>query len=106
LGDAAHPTLPFLAQGANLALEDAAVFARAFERFVDLGQALTVYQKARAARVKKVVEAARLNGRAYHLEGAARSLSFGALRLGGKMAANIAFRRYRWIYDYDAMAAV
>ena len=106
LGDAAHPTLPFLAQGANLALEDAAVFARAFERFVDLGQALTAYQKARAARVKKVVEAARLNGRGYHIEGAARSLSFGALRLGGKMAANIAFRRYRWIYDYDAMTAV
>jgi salicylate hydroxylase len=42
IGDAAHPTLPFLAQGAHMALEDAVAIARCLDRF-DIPEALTSY---------------------------------------------------------------
>ncbi|MEZ7813213.1 MAG: FAD-dependent monooxygenase [Paracoccaceae bacterium] len=101
LGDAAHPTLPFMAQGANLALEDAFVLAQALDNCQDLGQALGSYQALRAGRTRAVLFAAQQNGRAYHLGGGARALAHGALRLGGDIAARIAFNRYGWIYNYD-----
>jgi len=49
LGDAAHPTLPFLAQGANMALEDAWMLAALLDRHGPGAAALSAYQAARAA---------------------------------------------------------
>lgn len=101
LGDAAHPTLPFMAQGANMALEDAWVLARAVTHGVDLDAALQSYQAARRARVVSIVDAATTNARLYHLQGAAAVAAHTALRVGGMIAPDAALKRYRWIYNYD-----
>ena len=71
LGDAAHPVLPFLAQGAVLALEDAMMLAccLAGERH-DVATALQNYEHARRRRARRVADASRRNGRIYHMSGA------------------------------------
>ncbi len=104
LGDAAHPTLPFLAQGANLALEDAWVLADALDRWPEAG-ALSRYQAARMDRARRVVDAATANARNYHLGGPARALAHLALRIGSKVAPGAALRRFDWLYGYDATRA-
>jgi salicylate hydroxylase len=56
LGDACHATLPLLAQGANMALEDGLVLARCLERHpTDIGAGLQSYEAARIARTQKLV---------------------------------------------------
>jgi len=104
LGDAAHPTLPFLAQGANMALEDAWVLAASLSGADSLAAGLATYQIARAARCDRIVEAANRNARAYHLSGVTRSVAHLGLRLGGWMAPNLALRRFDWLYDHDVTA--
>jgi salicylate hydroxylase len=105
LGDAAHPTLPFLAQGANLALEDAWVLADRLDRLPQ-GDALAAYQQARRDRVARVIAAANTNARNYHLsQPLVRSAAHAILRLGGAVAPAAALRRFDWIYGYDATRA-
>src|SRR5690606_16288634 len=83
LGDAAHPTLPFMAQGASLALEDAWVLADALAGAPDRAEALDLYQGTRAGRARRVVEAANGNAWKYHLSfKPLRLAAHGALRLG------------------------
>lgn len=102
LGDAAHPTLPFLAQGANMALEDAWVLADRLGRFPQ-EVALADYQSARRDRVIRVIAAANANARNYHLSSPVlRGLAHAALRLGGAIAPALVLRRFDWIYGYDA----
>ena len=112
LGDAAHPTLPFLAQGASMALEDAWVLADALDgqggRVGQAGQGgpdwqggLAAYQAARIGRTSRVVAAANGNARAYHLRGVQRGIAHAALRLGSAIAPGLALRRFDWLYDHD-----
>ncbi len=69
LGDAAHPMLPFLAQGAAMAIEDAAVLADCMARAPDdPAAAMRRYERARRRRTARVQRAARSNGRIYHLD--------------------------------------
>ena len=98
LGDAAHPMLPFLAQGAAMAIEDAAMLTDNLARSPDdPAAAMRRYERARRRRTARVQRAARSNGRIYHLtagEALARNLF---LRVaGGKML----LRRYNWLYDW------
>jgi len=103
LGDAGHPTLPFMAQGANLALEDAWVLASSLASTpTDPAAALTRYQKIRAPRARAVVAAANLNARAYHLRAPLAPLAHALLRLGDRVAPGLPFRRYAWVHDHDA----
>jgi len=68
LGDAAHPLLPYLAQGGALALEDAVVLADGLRRAgPDAPGALARFQALRAARVRRVQAASLRQGRIYHL---------------------------------------
>jgi salicylate hydroxylase len=67
LGDAAHPMLPYLAQGAAMALEDAVVLAAQVTAQPDWNAALQNYQQLRKARAERVVATARRNGRIFHL---------------------------------------
>ena len=98
IGDAAHPMLPFLAQGAAMAIEDAAVLADALAMNVEQpAVALRAYEAARASRTERVQRAARRNGSIYGLGGArglARNLFMRAV--GG----NILLRRYDWLYNW------
>ncbi len=100
LGDAAHPTLPFMAQGACLALEDAWILRCAFEEQSGVKRALEEYEATRLARARKVVAAAGANARDFHLQGPARLAAQALLAIVGSRLS----RRYDWIYDYDPTA--
>ncbi|MBI1217404.1 MAG: monooxygenase [Rhodobacteraceae bacterium] len=104
LGDAAHPTLPFLAQGANMALEDAWVLGAELARHDSPEAACAAYQLARQARVTRIVAAATANARNYHLRGPVRPLAHLGLRLGGALAPGLALKRFDWLYDHDVTA--
>jgi salicylate hydroxylase len=98
LGDAAHPMLPFLAQGAAMAIEDAAILARCLSSSsATVEDGMRQYEALRKGRVHRVQRAARANSRSYHLSGPtviARNL---AMRwLGGERLR----ARYDWLYDW------
>ncbi|KIN66437.1 Salicylate hydroxylase [Sulfitobacter noctilucicola] len=100
LGDAAHPTLPFLAQGANLALEDAWVLADAVTRNGAGG--LEGYQSSRLARVPRVIRAAQGNAKRYHLRpGPVRSAAHLGLRLASRLAPGRMIGAFDWLYGHD-----
>ena len=102
LGDAAHPTLPFMAQGAVMALEDAWVLADALARQGSVAEGLRSYQHRREARVRRVVQAATGNARKYHLSfGPLRWAAHSALRLGGAVAPARMMTQFNWLYGYD-----
>ncbi len=104
LGDAAHPTLPFLAQGANMALEDAWVLAQCLAQKDSVQVAFETYQTARKSRTAAIVAAANGNARAYHLSGPVRRVAHLGLRMGGRLAPNFALSRFDWIYGHDVTA--
>jgi salicylate hydroxylase len=102
LGDAAHPTLPFLAQGANMALEDAWGLVRALDHAQSLSGGLAAYQHLRRARVTRVVNAASRNAWKYHLSfPPLRLAAHTALRLGGAIAPGRMTGQFDWLYGYD-----
>lgn len=105
LGDAAHPTLPFLAQGANMALEDAWVLAAALAGHDTLAAGLAAYESARAPRCTRIVEAANRNARVYHLSGLARDVAYAGMRIGGRLAPGWTVGRFDWLYDHDVTTA-
>jgi 2-polyprenyl-6-methoxyphenol hydroxylase-like FAD-dependent oxidoreductase len=73
LGDAAHPMVQYLAQGACMACEDAVTLALALRREGgDWGRALALYERSRVARTARVVLSAREMGRIYHAKGVER----------------------------------
>jgi salicylate hydroxylase len=100
LGDAAHPMLPYLAQGAAMAIEDAAVLAQCLAQAPDdAPAALRNYEEKRLKRTARTQIAARRNGGAYHMGGAqalVRSLALMAMRGTGLL------RRYDWLYRWKA----
>ncbi len=102
LGDAAHPTLPFLAQGANMALED----AYALLHCVDTGQ-LSQYRTIRHARVSKVVNAASKNAWRYHLRNPAmRMVGHAGLSVLSRVVPSLMVRQFDWLYGYDIAKAL
>lgn len=66
LGDAAHPLLPYLGQGAVMAIEDAVVLARAFRAAADIPEALARYEGARVGRARLVVERSTMQVPRFH----------------------------------------
>ena len=92
LGDAAHPMLPYLAQGASMAIEDADCLADEIAQFSgDLPAALISYEHRRFDRTSSVQNAARETGRVNHVDGEARK------------ARNESLKR-RKANDYEAIA--
>lgn len=102
LGDAAHPTLPFLAQGASMALEDAWALADELAHGEDCDSALAAYQRRRKTRATKVINAATGNAWKYHLRFApVRLAAHTALRLAGFFAPDKMLHQFDWLYTYD-----
>lgn len=103
LGDAAHPTLPFLAQGANMAMEDAWALADTVLR--GGVAALPAYQAMRKPRVIKVIKAAEGNAWRFHLKpGPFRFAAHSVIRLGGRFAPKRMLGAFDWLYGFDVTA--
>jgi 2-polyprenyl-6-methoxyphenol hydroxylase-like FAD-dependent oxidoreductase len=97
LGDAAHPMLQYLAQGAGQAIEDAVVLGAALRATAgDPAQAFQKYQQARYLRTGRVQLTARFYGDIYHACGVQRELR-NQLFQGGKESAG--FAGLKWMYD-------
>ena len=104
LGDAAHPMLPFLAQGAAMALEDGYVLARELAaRPQDPVGALRRYEKTRAPRTARVQQGAFGNARTFHLDGYRASSRNMALVLMNALP-GLFLKRYDWLYGGDVTA--
>lgn len=106
LGDACHPMLPFMAQGATMALEDAWVLAESLLSHRALPEALAAYERARKARATRVQRVAARNARIYHMgPGPVRiglrtgMAGVGALAPGGLLG------RFDWLYGGDVTGA-
>lgn len=96
LGDAVHATLPYMAQGAAMAIEDAAVLARALEIEAPLQQRLQTYHRHRAPRTARVVRESTEMGELHHIGDAASMRRAFHDR-------DIARSRNEWLYPYDPM---
>ena len=98
LGDAAHPMLPYLAQGAAMAIEDAAVLAqRLADARDDPAGAMRRYERQRRRRAARAQRAARRNGIVYQLGGPGAFLRTLALTaIGGERL----LARYDWLYGW------
>ena len=105
LGDAAHPTLPFLAQGANLAIEDAWVLASCCDAAAEMPVALAQYQARRRPRVLRAIAGANQNAVNYHLSGARRLMAHGGLQVLGMIAPQAFLKRMDWLYGHDVTRA-
>ncbi|MEO0882965.1 MAG: FAD-dependent monooxygenase [Pseudomonadota bacterium] len=107
LGDAAHPMLPFLAQGASMAVEDAWVLAAELSSSdQSVSGALSVYQTRRLARASKVQAASRANMKLFHRRtGLGRLGTYGPMWLGGRLAPRVVNARMDWLYGHDVTAA-
>ena len=104
LGDSCHPMLPYLAQGANQALEDAAsleYFLRPKSAF-NIFEALEFYSEFRRDRVLKVQKFSSRNAKLYHLSnGPATALKHKALNLVSRVLPNFLLGRFDWLYNYE-----
>jgi salicylate hydroxylase len=96
IGDAAHPMLPFLAQGAAQAIEDAGALGQCLEAARDIPAALAAFSQRRLARVSRVQRQAAELARLYHLAGPAALIrDIGMHALGPERL----LKRYDWIYE-------
>lgn len=96
IGDAAHPTLPYLAQGAAMAIEDGAVLRRALETTSSIPQALQVYQRNRLARTARIVNQSAENRSTFHRRSVAEIRAYFTRRNEGE-------DRNTWLYSYNAL---
>jgi len=94
MGDAAHATLPYLAQGAAMAIEDGAVLARALHQVSSVPEALDLYQRNRVERTGKIVEQSTNNRWLFHLKSEAEIRAAFAKRNEGD-------DRNKWLYSYN-----
>lgn len=106
LGDAAHPMLQYLAQGAGQAIEDAVVLGAALKHHKgDFAQAFQSYQAKRYLRTGRVQLTARFYGDIYHASGVTRELRNSMFQSGQESAG---FAGLKWMYggiDPDTMFA-
>ena len=102
LGDAAHAMLPFAAQGAGMAIEDAAVLAKCLSEvpatnIAGIPSALKQYGRLRRGRVLRIQRTARQQGRIYHLAGPLALARDLAIKVMGPQRM---LARQDWIYDW------
>ena len=96
LGDACHPTLPFMAQGAAMAIEDSAVLAACLKHCENVPAALKQYEDLRRDRTANIQKGSRRNATLFHLSGwKAKARNLAAGRSTGKALDDL--------YGYDAL---
>lgn len=96
LGDAVHATLPYLAQGAAMAIEDGAVLTRALEQADDAAAALQLYERNRIERTSRIVNGSGSNRTLFHMSDQTKLRQAFANRDEGKA-------RNEWLYSYNPL---
>ena len=97
-GDAAHAMLPFMAQGAVMAIEDATILARAIDEInAPMEDRLKAYERARKFRVSRVVHRARRQGDIYHMSGPTATARNLVMRF---MPSDRILQQLDWIYSW------
>lgn len=94
LGDAAHPTLPYLAQGAAMAVEDGAILTRCLREASDMPSALQLYQSNRMDRTARIVRESHANRALFHMRSMDELKAAFAKR-------NMDTERSNWLYSYN-----
>jgi salicylate hydroxylase len=102
LGDSCHPTLPFLAQGANMAIEDGMVLARCLAAEADVAAALCRYDAARIDRTSRIVRGAADNTGRFHNPQLADPTVAEAI-MDREFHPNQVKQRYDWLFEYDPL---
>jgi salicylate hydroxylase len=97
LGDAAHGTVPYLAQGAAMALEDAAALKSSLQSETDLVRAFQRTNANRAPRTRQLHLASIRQGKIYHATGLQRQAAYLAL---ANLPAAFAWSRLNWLYKH------
>tara|TARA_Y100001936_G_scaffold251025_1_gene305536 strand:+ start:58 stop:669 length:612 start_codon:yes stop_codon:yes gene_type:complete len=100
LGDAAHPTLQYYAQGACMALEDGVCLSRTIERNADdLDAALAIYQERRVVRTARIqIGSRQLGDNWFHVDGVHRKLRN---EIMGSMTADDYYYQLKWLYGHN-----
>ncbi len=96
MGDAAHPTLPYMAQGAVMAIEDGAVLTRALQACDDVTDALELFQQSRVDRTARIVTESNANKKLFHLKSE-------QLLREAFAARDMNAERSKWLFSYDAL---
>jgi salicylate hydroxylase len=96
LGDAVHATLPYLAQGACMAIEDAAVLTRALQTTNDVAEALKLYERNRIDRTSRIVKGSDANRTLFHMRDQEKLRQAFAARDEGA-------DRNGWLYSYNPL---
>jgi salicylate hydroxylase len=105
VGDSAHPTLPFLAQGANMAIEDAAVMARCLSAQDTAEKGFAQFENVRWQRTADIVNRSSDNAKRFHnpqLSDAAKAVDY----VSTEWEPEKVRRRYDWMFEYDALKFV
>lgn len=106
LGDAAHPMLPSMAQGAVQALEDAWTLAAVLDG-ADIEAALARYYEIRIDRVSRIQAGSAANARMFHkASGVGRIGFYGPMALGARVAPGLIHARQDWVYRHDVTQSV
>ncbi|SAK89875.1 salicylate 1-monooxygenase [Caballeronia calidae] len=104
LGDACHPTLPFLAQGAGMALEDGYLIARCLEHYEnDLPRALERFESLRLERTSRIVRGSAANTKRFHNPALAHAEG-AAEYVDREWSEERVKERYNWLFEYDVDA--
>ncbi|MDP1702433.1 MAG: FAD-dependent monooxygenase [Aestuariivirga sp.] len=98
VGDAAHATLPYLAQGAAMALEDACVLSNTIQRTNELESAFRNFAESRFKRTGAIQKRSRQLGRIYHVAGVLRQARNAVLNATPKRSFT---KQMSWIYDWQ-----
>lgn len=103
LGDAAHPMLPFMAQGAAMAVEDSWVLAREISKTErSISVSLEAYQNLRLERTSKAQAASKANMKTFHQRSKlGQFITYGSMWAAGKIMPSIVHKRMNWLYGYD-----
>eukprot|EP00439_Symbiodinium_sp_Y106_P088561 s1_g1097.t1 len=102
LGDACHPMLPFMAQGACMAIEDAWVVATELSKTDDPVSAFLAYEGQRKKRTARVQMEARANAKRFHKGAPAGQLAtYGPMWLAARIKPDLLNKPFDWIYGED-----
>jgi salicylate hydroxylase len=103
VGDACHPMLPFIAQGAAQTMEDGVMLTACLRKFADVAEALVRYEALRLPRTAHVQSLAAANKTRFHLPNGADQVARDARMMAG--GTDWSIRAIGWLYGYDADAA-